>query len=434
MKELRIDLLGPIKIEYNNKSIYNKLSHKARCILCYLVTEKYVSKEKLACMFWEESSESASKYNLRYNIWSVNKLFKDLSGDEALLLEWDKDRLIISDHYTVKSDIEEFNELFINKSNEYESLSELKHKYRGSFLEGLHLKDSFEFNDWLFFLREAYQRKYLEILQKTFQHFKKMNLMEKSIEVMEEILLLNPLDEDIYVELIELHLLNGDRTCALKTYNRCVHVLREELNISPKETTVALLKKIKSQEQMPVKDLPRHHNISFYIISANQIESLISNSVDSTKKLFFVNAIPLKNLNYGLLASVIDLMINNYSVEHLSRIQPSIWSELYRINIRTRPYFKEFIHLNSPDTEKCRIFSALTELINQLIEKQPTYFLINNFAYIDNFSFEYIKYALYKNSGLNPKLILVSDEHNEKIQELKNFFTILKFDFHMIID
>lgn len=430
MREIKISLLGPLKIEYNNNSIYNKLSHKARCILCYLATEKYVPKEKLACMFWEESSETASKYNLRYNIWSVNKLFKDLTEeDDVSFLEWDKDSLVINKRFTMKPDIEEFNQLYDNET-EYsiDILTRLKNKYKGSFLEGLHLKDSFDFNDWLFFQREHYQRKYLNILYQTFNYYKTNNLTHKAIEAIEEMLRLNPLDEDVYTELIELYLYNGDRMNALKTYNRCVHVLREELNISPKESTEELLKKIKNKEVNNNQSTPINNETEFYIIKPENIESIINKAYDSkNKKILFINTMPLKNLNYGLLSTMIDIFINTYPDEELFRVRPAIWSELYKINIRTYKYFKKFIHLNSPDTEQCRIYSAMTELIHNISNIEPFNLVINNFQYIDDFSFEYIKYALFKTRKDNPRLILITDENEERTIELKKFFTISKY-------
>ena len=43
------------------------------------------------------------------------------------------------------------------------------------------------------------------------------------------------------------------------------------------------------------------------------------------------------------------------------------------------------------------------------------------------FSFEYIKYALFKTRKDNPRLILITDENEERTIELKKFFTISKY-------
>jgi DNA-binding SARP family transcriptional activator len=56
--------------------------------------------------------------------------------------------------------------------------------------------------------------------------------------------------ERIHRRLMRLYYLAGDRTAALRQYERCVTLLREELGVDPSERTVALYRQIRSGRLM----------------------------------------------------------------------------------------------------------------------------------------------------------------------------------------
>src|SRR6056297_3850996 len=158
--KIQINMLGSPKIIYNGNDITEKLSYKSAGILYYVSANDSSSREKIAYTFWEGSSEDAAKYNLRYNLWSMNKIFKSSNKNEDPILEWNKNNLFLNENYDLDIDIESYSKNIKSQDLNLKSLIKLKSLYKGEFLEGFYLKDSFAFNDWLFFEREKYQKKY----------------------------------------------------------------------------------------------------------------------------------------------------------------------------------------------------------------------------------------------------------------------------------
>ena len=157
---IKINLLGSPKIIYNNNNITDKLSHKAAGILYFICSNGKTNREKVAYTFWEGSSKDAARYNLRYNLWSMNKIFKNANKEEEPLLEWNKSYLYINKNYDFEIDIKEYNNEIKKDDIDLRSLMRLKSLYKGEFLEGFYLKESFSFNDWIFYEREKYTYKH----------------------------------------------------------------------------------------------------------------------------------------------------------------------------------------------------------------------------------------------------------------------------------
>ena len=334
--KIQISMLGNPKITYNGKDITDKLSYKSAGILYYVSSNNYSSREKIAYTFWEGSSEDAAKYNLRYNLWSMNKIFKSSNKEEEPILEWNKNNLFLNENYDLNIDIDSYNKNIKSQDLNLNNLIKLKSLYKGEFLEGFYLKDSFAFNDWLFFEREKYQKKYIQVLQNLLIIYKKEKNHDKSISILQEMLKLNALDESIYVELIKIYLEKGDRANDLKIYNKCVYVLRHELNISPKKSTEKLLKIIKNKTyQTTYKCTKTSDDITR--LNQNDLDYLIENN-HKYGNILIINCIPIENLNYCFMASLIDKIIDFYPKDFLDKARAGIWNDIYRINTRASEY------------------------------------------------------------------------------------------------
>src|SRR6056297_1647725 len=209
--KIQISMLGNPKITYNGKDITDKLSYKSAGILYYVSTNNYCSRKKIAYTFWEGSSEDAAKYNLRYNLWSMNKIFKSSNKNEDPILEWNKNNLFLNENYDLDIDIESYSKNIKSQDLNLKSLIKLKSLYKGEFLEGFYLKESFSFNDWIFYEREKYQKKHIKVLKNLLNIYKEQKNYDKAISILEEMLRINSLDEDLYVSLIKIYIEKGDR-------------------------------------------------------------------------------------------------------------------------------------------------------------------------------------------------------------------------------
>jgi DNA-binding SARP family transcriptional activator len=418
-------MLGSPRIIYNEKDITDKLSYKSAGILYYVSANDYSSREKIAYTFWEGSSEDAAKYNLRYNLWSMNKIFKSSNKDEEAILEWNKNNLFLNNSYNVDIDIKKYGQELESDDLDLKSLIKLKSLYKGEFLEGFYLKDSFSFNDWLFFEREKYQKKHVQVLENLLEIYKKEKNYDKSISILQEMLNLNSLDEGLYVDLVKIYLEKGDRANALKIYNKCVHVLRQELNISPKKSTQKLLKIIKNKNY---QNTYKRTNASDDItrLETPDLDYIVEHK-NQYGNLLIVNCIPIENLNYCFMASLIDKIIDFYPRDLLKEARPGIWNDIYRINTRAADFIIKSFSFTSTETERNRLYYSLLELIRFISKDDKTIIVVKDLQFIDKYSFDFIKFLLFKRDGLNLDIMFTSSNETNYLIEIEQYFNLSKF-------
>jgi DNA-binding SARP family transcriptional activator len=418
-------MLGSPRIIYNEKDITDKLSYKSAGILYYVSANDYSSREKIAYTFWEGSSEDAAKYNLRYNLWSMNKIFKSSNKDEEAILEWNKNNLFLNNSYNVDIDIKKYGQELESDDLDLKSLIKLKSLYKGEFLEGFYLKDSFSFNDWLFFEREKYQKKHVQVLENLLEIYKKEKNYDKSISILQEMLNLNSLDEGLYVDLVKIYLEKGDRANALKIYNKCVHVLRQELNISPKKSTQKLLKIIKNKNyQNTYKSTNASGDITR--LESPDLDYIVEHK-NQYGNLLIVNCIPIENLNYCFMASLIDKIIDFYPRDLLKEARPGIWNDIYRINTRAADFIIKNFSFTSTETERNRLYYSLLELIRFISKDDKTIIVVKDLQFIDKYSFDFIKFLLFKRDGLNLDIMFTSSNETNYLIEIEQYFNLSKF-------
>src|SRR6185436_8118355 len=113
--------------------------------------------------------------------------------------------------------------------------------YRGDLLEGC-------YQDWCLYERELLQNKYLPILDKLLGYCLVHQEFDAGQRYGGLILRYDRARERTHQLLMRLHFLAGDRTGALRQYERCVVALREELGVQPDRRTVALYEEIRGSQ------------------------------------------------------------------------------------------------------------------------------------------------------------------------------------------
>src|SRR5262249_27367396 len=110
--------------------------------------------------------------------------------------------------------------------------------YRGAFLEGY-------CQDWCVYERERFQNMYIVMLDKLIEQCLIQRDYEEALDWGERVLRLDPASERTHQQIMRLHHLSGNRTLALRQYERCVRALQEELEVEPSNSTLALLQRIR---------------------------------------------------------------------------------------------------------------------------------------------------------------------------------------------
>ena len=243
LSKLRFSLLGSPDIYFGEECITEEFSSKSLALIFYLImnNNKCFTRDFLGNLLWPGSSRKATYSNLRYNLWKINNNFEKYYNLPIINSKNDRIAFCSSVEYTL--DIENLRKLLDQK--DIINVKKVNMMYIGEFLEGFYLKKGLDYNDWIFYERESIQRLYYKILENLLKKYNEKDLFYESIDVLKIMLQINPFNENLYREIIELFLKKGYKTDAMNYYNNCVNTLRENFNISPEKATRNLLEKIK---------------------------------------------------------------------------------------------------------------------------------------------------------------------------------------------
>jgi len=240
MDILNIKLIGDINVTFGEEVLISKLSSKSIAIIAILICNDNhkISREKIASMLWADSFETAN-YNLRYNLWNIKKAIPKDEGDQELIIS-SKEYCHINPKYRLNCDLTEFNSIEMENKDidDVTFISKLiyaKKSFEGDFLDRFYIKDSDDFNEWILFQRAKYQKKYIQGLNLLLDYYTQNGIYASATEILEEILGVNPYEEEAYYKLMKLHIDKNERHMAIAQYKKCYNVLRQELNISPQK-------------------------------------------------------------------------------------------------------------------------------------------------------------------------------------------------------
>jgi WD40 repeat protein/serine/threonine protein kinase len=146
------------------------------------------------------------------------------------------------------------------------SLEQVVSLYQGNFLTNFYLEDSTEFEGWAEANREAYRVKALETLETLTEANIQKRAFQEAIQYAERQIQIDPLREIAYRQLMELYSKSGQRTEALRIYQRCTRILEIELGTGPSRETTALYEIISGEDLRDTVTAPREGYIRGYQI------------------------------------------------------------------------------------------------------------------------------------------------------------------------
>jgi DNA-binding SARP family transcriptional activator len=251
MCTLGIQLFGKFSVQRNSLAVNGLAAHKVQELLSYLLVRGNQShpRESLASVLWADTSTEKSKKYLRQALWHLQAALeedKDPASPQLLTVEHDWVHLNL--HTDVCIDVDVF-ELAYETTQDTpgarldESSAALLKKavevYKGDLLEGW-------YQDWCLFERERLQNAYLTILEKLMIFSKTHGDYEAGQNYGSTILRFDPARESTHRQLMLLYYLAGNRTSALRQYQRCARALAEELEVEPQKSTIALFEQIRA--------------------------------------------------------------------------------------------------------------------------------------------------------------------------------------------
>ena len=262
MSHLAIFALGPLRIELDGQSIQTS-RHKALALLVYLAMQSREGRREsmLAAFLWPEYGKEKAFAYLRRTLWEIQHLL----GEGWL--EASREEIGFSPSADIFLDITTFQaHLSAFKVHLHPALPVCPecmanlHKaallYRGDFLTGFHLRDSSNFDDWLFFQQEALRRDYAGMLQKLTNLLHQAGAYPEATSFAQRWLALDIFNEEAHRLLMKVYTSNGQRHMALHQYQDCQRVLQADLGITPEPETTALYDAIAAGKYDQESEIP----------------------------------------------------------------------------------------------------------------------------------------------------------------------------------
>lgn len=253
MFKFQIHLFGKFSVEYDGEPLEGLGTLKVQELLSYLLVHRNRPRprEALAALLWGDISTDKSRKSLRQALWQLQTALKSRDtegGNQILLVEDNWVQLNMRPELWL--DVAVLEEAFVALKDrpgrdlntaEKEMLQAAVHVYEGELLEG-------SYHDWCLFQRERLQNMYLALLYKLMSYCEAHHEYEAGQLYGTRILNYDRASERTHRRLMQLQYMAGDRTAALRQYDRCVVALDEDLGVKPDKRTVTLYQKIRSGE------------------------------------------------------------------------------------------------------------------------------------------------------------------------------------------
>jgi len=247
--ELRINLLGGYAVLDERTGEIALPARKAQALLAYLALSagQWHGRDRLAGLLWSDRPEARSRNSLRQALASIRNVGEVVGID---LIETDGDRVRLPDG-VVETDVAAFQRLSADDPIAATG------RYAGELLDGFAAPDV-AFQDWLACERAALREIAYETFERAVSKAASKGDGRKALELAKRLVGLDPYRESSHRQLMELHVTAGDRAEAIRQYQACERLLRAELDVTPAEETMDLLKKIRigGAATLPNKAVP----------------------------------------------------------------------------------------------------------------------------------------------------------------------------------
>lgn len=244
MSKIRACVLGGFELRDGVGEFLTLSRRKTRALLGYLVVEadRWHTRDRLTQLLWADRPESRARNSLTQALYDINRIGLDVG---IVLIEREPDRIRLQLH-NVASDLRQFEtDLAVDPV----AASEL---VTGELLEGLeHVSP--EFSDWLLSRRSDLLENWSTALNGQVVSALNSTNPDVGISAAGQLIAIDPLNEFARRSLIDLLARSGRRAEALRQYQACVEVLRDELGLEPEAETTKLAKQIKNDRSQSVQ-------------------------------------------------------------------------------------------------------------------------------------------------------------------------------------
>jgi predicted ATPase/DNA-binding SARP family transcriptional activator len=242
---LRVQALGPLHVSVDGRAVDASAwgSARPRELLVYLLMyPDGRTKEQVGLAFWPDASTAQLRNNFHV---TLHRLRKALGGSDWVSLEHDRYRI---DPELFELDAELFDQettaarraLKRKVEGAAAQLAAALARYRGDFLDGE------SFGDWHLEHRDALQRLYVDASMELGAYQTRAEEPAEAAETYRRVLARDELHEEALRALMRALGEAGERSQALRAYQRFAEKLAKELEAEPEEETVELMEELQA--------------------------------------------------------------------------------------------------------------------------------------------------------------------------------------------
>ena len=244
MPALRIQLFGTVQVSHDGRAQDARMIHAVQSLLAWLLLHrrKTHARETLAGLFWGEQTETRARSCLSTALWRLRQVLEPGGIQRGTYLITRPDAVgfnCASDYWLDVAAFEDGVGRHLppsapaDRALDWSGAEDAVACYTGDLLEGF-------YDDWALRERERLRVLYLDCLGTLLRGYSDSGALEPALRCGRQILVLDPLREDVHREVIRLHVRNGHRALALRQYECCRAALKEELGVEPMAETRAL--------------------------------------------------------------------------------------------------------------------------------------------------------------------------------------------------
>jgi predicted ATPase/DNA-binding SARP family transcriptional activator len=247
-KEFALYLFGEFQLETREGAASCAIRlprRKVELLFAYLVLfpePNGHSREKLATLFWGDTTDEQARASLRTSLAVLRKTL----GEDALIA--DRERVQLNPRILLWVDVWEFLQL---RTVSPETAVDL---YRSDLLPDAQ-------DDWARTEREHLHALCIDTLLRLTQQMRSQSEYERAIEFARRVIAIDAANETAYQHLMFCEMARGNRANALMLYDEMARALREELAVEPARETQALLNWIKQTPSLLPSDAARITNL-----------------------------------------------------------------------------------------------------------------------------------------------------------------------------
>lgn len=247
MLPLSVRLFGKFSVQRDGQELQGFDACKVQELFCYLLIyhDRPHSREALAALLWGDNLTQKSKKYLRQTLWQLQNALGSRSDTGLLRVEPDWVQLYSRPELCL--DVAIFEQTFAQTQRlacqelsveKMQLIRDAVQLYRADLLEGWYY-------DWCLYERERLQNNYLAMLDKLMCYCEIRQDYQTGLVYGALILRSDCANERAHRQVMRLQHLAGNRTAALRQYERCVAALTEELGVKPDKRTVQLYEQIR---------------------------------------------------------------------------------------------------------------------------------------------------------------------------------------------